>query len=155
MEEQKGYRIMMNEKQALVVAEALEFYSRFMSGQLDHLPPALQGYMIKTKGVPSSHFDPSIQKPLTDLQRMLFPDLNGLNNSYGVGSEHIPETSLAYEIYKMIRYTREMENPSDSWNVDQREPMKYSGEPLIDVEPINFTKEMRDKNLDNLLNDEE
>ena len=55
----------------------------------------------------------------------------------------------------MIRYTREMENPSDSYNVDQNLPLKYSGEPLIDVEPINFTKEMRDKNLDNLLNDEE
>ena len=74
MEEQKGYRIMMNEKQALVVAEALEFYSRFMSGQLDHFPSALQGYMIKTKGVPSSTFDTALQKTLTDLQRILFPD---------------------------------------------------------------------------------
>jgi len=145
-----GYKILMTDKQMELMKNALEFYSRFMSGQLDHFPPELQKYMMKTKNVPSSHFDESIQIPLTNLQRVLFPGLSGLNSSYGINSGHIPETDLAYEMYKMVYYTKEKENPSEGYNVHKNEPLKLTDEPLLNIKQVNLNRE---NNLENLLDD--
>jgi len=153
MKENEGYKILMTDKQMKLMSEALEFYSRFLSGQLDHFPKALEKYMTNTKNVPNSHFDESIQKSLTDLQRILFPDLQGLNGSYGVGSDHIPETTLAYEMYKMINYTKEMEDPRDSWNVNQRPPLKHSSESLINIKKVNLNREINMDNLEEIIKD--
>jgi hypothetical protein len=36
------YQVELTDKQVSIVADVLEFYSRFMWGQLDHLPASLE-----------------------------------------------------------------------------------------------------------------
>ena len=145
MNEREGYKVLMTDKQMIVMSNALEFYSRFMCGQMDEFPPEFREYMRKTKGVPSSTMDVSIQKITSDLNRLLFPDADG--GSYGIGNNPIPFTDVAYDMYKVINHIKEMEDPSDSWNVNKGDPMKVSSEPLIDIKKVNINRE---KNMDNL-----
>ena len=41
---QKKYKIELTDKQLNIYRNALEFYSRFLAGQIDYLPPVLEVY---------------------------------------------------------------------------------------------------------------
>lgn len=133
-------QINCNEKQLLLICEAVEFYHRFMSGQLDALPNELKFRCDdKTR----------LSQTLAQLKTVLFPELFG-NEAYGVGAPtktlmpgiHLSDREkelrdISYEIYRQlyVHFTAERKAAGGdvSYSVYDYPTMRYSGEPLIEI----------------------
>lgn len=61
------YRFELNEKQLFINRDALEFYSRFLSGQLEYLPDSLK-FKVARAGKSDE-----LREALNALKRILFP----------------------------------------------------------------------------------
>ena len=114
------------------MAEAIEFYSRYLAGQVTDFPPALQRYMWekskRTRG------DDIIRYASAIIKRRIWD--YDTNESSGIGRKDIPEMNLAYEIYKMIRkffYDQRDEEDKEDYSVDQYLPLSETGEDFIEV----------------------
>ena len=105
-----NYNLTLNEEQIKAVMESLDFYSRISIGQLQHLKYLKNGASEDT---------------LILLQKEMFPDLTGLNHSWGIHNRQVPENvKICYDIYKQIHFI---------WNpigVYAYEPRAISGEGL-------------------------
>lgn len=85
------YNLELNENQIDVVMWALDLYSRLHCGQLSELRNL-------NKNNPED-------KTLSKLHHQLFPNLMGLNSSYGIAGIQTPEEAkIAYDIYKQMHY---------------------------------------------------
>jgi len=131
--------IKLNERQLEIVAEALEFYSRFMAGQVDAFPSSLENYMWNEKNI--SSFDEIIQDACMTLKKYIWGLERNMINK-GIGWGKIPEIQIAYEMYKLMykhfRDEYKKKHPDDtSWTVDDSEPLKSSKETFITVEDDN------------------
>jgi hypothetical protein len=112
------YEINLSERQLMVYREALEFYSRFLAGQLNYLPMCLFGRHDVSEAMQK------FVKPL------LFPDLRE-NESYGIGITKDPlseERQIAYEMYREVFVFQQKGNPG--WDCYKSDTLKYSNEPL-------------------------
>lgn len=123
------YKIELTEKQLLVYREALEFYSRFLAGQLDYLP----GILYDNKNFHE------IKKAMEIFVKpLMFPELKG-NQSYGIGNienELSGHRQIAYEMYREVFVLMVKENPDGGFSVYNSPTLKYSGEPLPTVKLI-------------------
>jgi hypothetical protein len=145
------YSIEVTIKQLIVIQEALEFYSRFLLGQVDKIPLSLD-FRLKDKHRPSN-----VNAALDEAFQIIKKEMFGLakNTSYSIGTrefstleEHkeLPEPQIAYEMYKMILYAWRQESILKSaeagedpgWTVHDQPPMKYSEEPLIKIKKVNL-----------------
>ena len=146
----KKYQIELTEKQMIVMQEALEFYSRFLHGQVDHIPMSLD-FRLKNEHRPN-YCNPVLDQALSAIKKEMF----GINNSgasYGIGTrkfdtleedKELPEPQIAYEMYKMILYTWRQESmhkaidegKDPGWTVHDSHPLKYTTEPLIKIKKI-------------------
>jgi hypothetical protein len=89
-EKMKKYNLQLNEKQVKELLIALDFYSRISCGQLKEM-----------KEISNT----ASELTLTKLQKEMFPDLFGLNNSYGIAGTKSPESAkICYDIYKKIMF---------------------------------------------------
>lgn len=125
--------IKMTEKQMFVARDALEFYSRFLSGQLDYLPDELR---CRKRADPEA-----VSLALRNLKQALFPELHP-NESYSIGrcDDTLSEArQIAYEEYRQIYVyqTAERKDAGEdvSMNVYAYPTMRYSKEPLIEIKP--------------------
>ncbi len=85
-----NYNLTLNEEQIKAVMESLDFYSRISIGQLQHLKYLKNGASEDT---------------LILLQKEMFPDLTGLNHSWGIHNIKVPESvRICYDIYKQIHF---------------------------------------------------
>lgn len=123
-------KIVMSEKQMLVMREALEFYSRFLSGQFDAIPDEIRFRVKDREG---------FEKTLRDLKKVVFPEL-AYNESYSIGrgGERIHDLrQLAYEMYRQIYVyqveERKRKGENVSYNVYDSPTMKYTDEALIEI----------------------
>jgi hypothetical protein len=132
-------KIEITEKQAMVIADALEMYSRHLSGQFNYsiLPPVLLWNKEVSDRVVLEH-------KINDIKNIIFPELS-CNESYGIGlndqevsviAEH---KNIAYECYKVIRYYFEKDREGHS--VYKELPIKVSKEPLMKIENIEVNVE--------------
>lgn len=125
-------RIEMSEKQMFVMREALEFYSRFLSGQFDALPDELR-FPLNLRGDGDK-----LHAALSAVKAIIFPELS-YNESYGVGAPREDNLQnlrqISYEMYRQIyvHQTKERKLRGDdvSMNVYDSPTMRYSGENLI------------------------
>jgi hypothetical protein len=140
------YLIEMSDHQMSVMQDALEFYSRFLHGQVDYIPLCLD-WKLKQDHRP--HTNPKINEALNTLKKEMF-GLEHDNSHWGIGTNHIPtmeegqkmdEPQISYEMYKMILYTWRQEKmeackktgEDPGWTVHDSLPLKYSNEKLITI----------------------
>ncbi len=87
----KKYKLTLNENQIKVVLTALDFYSRISAGQLEFIKEFIS--------------DSAKEETLAKLQKEMFPDLTGLNHSYGIAGKQISEEAkISYDIYKKMMF---------------------------------------------------
>lgn len=143
----KKYKIELTDRQLTVYKDALEFYSRFMAGQLDHLPPIIDMNL----NIPYEHK----KRACDDLKKVLFPELP-LNGSYGVGwskkDKRQQEIQLAYEMYREVYVQREKDRQKKEskeihiplekyYSVYQSETLHMSDQPIPKIEEVYNEKE--------------
>jgi hypothetical protein len=146
----KRYQIELNETQLVVLQEALEFYSRFLHGQVEKIPFSLD-FRLKNECRPH-YSNPVLDEALGVIKKEMF----GLKNpgaSYAIGARKIntleedkelPEPQIAYEMYKMILYLWRQESITKSvaegkdpgWTVHDYLPLHYSDHPFIKIKKI-------------------
>lgn len=87
----------LSDNQLRVIAEALDLYSRILSGQVEEVGTVV---WRKSQGITSSQ-RPS-NKALLAVKRDLFPALGDFT-SYGIGSSETPDDAkTAYDVYQVV-----------------------------------------------------
>lgn len=146
----KKYKIELTEKQLMVYREALECYSRFLSGQLSEMCSAVSLRKHKRKAWDHA---PDKDDPISDaafkLKMALFPELPGAA-AYGIGYTSDDKNSIddnrqiSYEMYREVYHYFAKEKAQEDeakgkrscYNVYLTDTLKYSDEPLPKVEEI-------------------
>jgi hypothetical protein len=146
----KKYKIELNETQMVVMQEALEFYSRFLHGQVDRIPFSLD-FRLKNEHRPC-YSNKTLDEAFWVIKREMFGLVNP-GSSYPIGArtirtleedKELPEPQIAYEMYKIILYTWRQESITKSiaegkdpgWTVHDDLPMTYTSHPFIKVKKI-------------------
>ena len=132
------YTIELNKKQMDVMAEALEFYTRFVSGQMEYKPPALEGWMWKEHKGDWSRIVENYDNSMSIAKNVVF---GFARNQHAGISSPIHEVAVGYEMYKMMLLQRHNEwqedNPKDtSYSVHSSLPLKLSGEEMIIIQKL-------------------
>jgi hypothetical protein len=142
----KRYSLELSETQLRTMAEAVEFYSRFLAGQI-RIPEGIKSKLF------DMHEDQSVLKRaddkylqatyievakrhIDDLKLTLFPELEQ-DASYGMGQK-IPHDEISpkiiattYDLYRQI--LEHFADGSGSYNVYAHKGIRYSGEPDIKI----------------------
>ena len=130
--------IKLNEKQAQLIAVALEQHSRMLCGQIEL--SFLKG--LETALYRDCKYDDefwqkrnTVDIHLKAIKKFVFPELTE-GASYGIGK--FPEADLGYEMYKQILYFFEkqkekQEGNTYKTNVHSYEPLRLTEEPNIKI----------------------
>jgi len=121
------YNITLSEKQLQVYRDALEFYSRFLSGQIEEssLPPVLRC---------SEYNKDELRESLKKVKSIIFPELLE-NQYYGIGWNGKPlseQRQVAYEMYREV-YVYHTRLSGVDYSCYNSPTLKYSNEPLAEV----------------------
>lgn len=109
------YTLELNEEQAKTVAQACEFFARIKMGQFQEIP-----YLLLSNELSGGDYCRKRElanKHLLDARKVIYPELNGIGHSYGVGK--FDDADRAFDVYQVLRYALG----------DPREPFQL-GEPL-------------------------
>lgn len=109
------YILDLNEEQAKTIALACEFFARIKMGQFNEIP-----YLLLADELPGNDYctrRDTANKYLLDTRKEIYPELNGIGHSYGVGK--FADADRAFEGYQVLRHAL-----GDPW-----EPFQL-GEPL-------------------------
>jgi len=132
------YNIKVNEKQLKVLIPALESYLRLGLGQLENVLGDLAINQHESfKDITSKiHHDEGVKKSIEILKSELFGC--SMNASKGICSPDVhSDFKLAYEMYQKMRQISALQRkPEGGWSKDFDEPLKISGEELIEIEVI-------------------
>ena len=133
----KKYKLELTEKQVGVVAEALEFFSRFSAGQFTMFPRSLEGWTWEKWSGDEYQRRREIWEGCLNQAKMQMFDMHP-NASLGIGNEELTEEAkVAYDIYRPIleQFAKESRenNPDRSWNVYDSPGLTYSKEGRVDV----------------------
>ena len=146
----KKYQIELNETQLVVMQEALEFYCRFLLGQVDRIPFSLD-FRLKNEHRPS-YCNKTLDEAFLVIKREMF-GLSNPGSSYPIGTrtiktleedKELPEPQIANEMYKMILYMWRQESIQSSitegkdpgWTLNDSLPTTYSSHPFINIKRI-------------------
>lgn len=125
------YQIEFTKKQLEVVQEALEFFTRFASGQTDYLPPSLTNWLIEFHG-PNYINQRDLWK--WDHRNLAANMFKFAGEYMGIGSSDlVQEAKIAYDIYRPIL---ELQNTTNS-NVYSHAGLPYSAEGRVSIEEVN------------------
>lgn len=117
----------INHEQALVLKNALDFYSRIQMGQLEEVYHVAVMALNKYKSVSREDMDRAVRQ----LKKVLFPELME-NSSHGIHSEKINDLArVAWDLQQVIRNRLAFdlhppENDQLPWNVDYDTPQQSS-----------------------------
>lgn len=109
------YVLELTEAQAKTVSQACEFFARIRMGQFHEIP-----HLCLANEMDSVDYcarKDAANKYLLDARKAIYPELNGIGHSYGVGK--FLEADRAFDVYQVLRYALG----------DQRTPFQL-GEPL-------------------------
>ena len=130
------YQIVLKDQEIKSLEKALDFYSRLLMGQYDHMVFEL-GLNAQKKMIDQEF----MHALLLAIRKMTMPDLpNGIANhihaSYGIASPELDTNSkLSYEILKTIMHNRSfIEHPEGGTTVNFNEPLSVSGFPFPENE---------------------
>lgn len=90
--------LMLTDSQAQVVSRACEFYSRIMLGQFKEIIFELVN--CDTVDAVSEHRN-EIESLLYEARDLIYPDLHGSGQSYGIGKFECADT--AYDVHQVLR----------------------------------------------------
>ena len=135
-------KIEINDKQARLIATALEQYSRMLCGQIElSFIKALETALYRDCNYDDEFWlrRDAIDIHLKAIKKFAFPELSQ-GESYGIGKFN--EADLGYEMYKQILYhfekiemkEKEFKGEKYSSNVHSYEPLKLTEEPSIKIE---------------------
>lgn len=130
--------IEVNEKQAQVIKEALDLYSRIIAGQFNEIIHIIANkYCSKLSDICWGEFHSS-SKELNEAKMKMMSVL-GLNSpyaSFGIGSEIISDDSkVAYDILQVLRNRIAWhKEPSGDIRVDFDTPLQFGTQQLCKVE---------------------
>lgn len=130
--------IELTDKQARLIAEALEQHSRVLCGQIELSKiKALETALYRDCKYNHEFWKKRdlVEEKLKELKSLIFPELS-LSESYGVGK--FEEADLGYEMYKMILLhfedkRRIEEGDAYRSNVHSYSPLKLTLQPLIKI----------------------
>lgn len=109
------YILELTEEQAIIVAQACEFFARIRMGQFQEIP-----YLCLRVGISGGEYCTRrniAEKHLLEARKAIYPELNGIGHSYGVGK--FQDADSAFDIYQVLRFALG----------DPREPYRL-GDPL-------------------------
>jgi hypothetical protein len=140
---EKRYKIELSEEQFQVYIEALEGYSRFLSGQIGNICNSV----TSRKGIPYVMEwldDPHGSNGVSILKKYLFPELSP-NSSHGIGAndELQKPRQISYEMYRGARHF--ISKRDGDKNVYSSEGLNYSGIPEPKIIQIGLSEIREDK----------
>jgi len=150
MKKAKRYQVTMTEKQLRLIERVLEDWTRLFCGQIDHIFNSISSPLWNKfcdKYIDTKEWEDKcalLKSNINCIKKLMF-NLQS-NESYGVGNKFIPNTNLAYEVYKVINnffYFRIPQENRKDYSVLGNKPLKYTKEPFIQIE------EIRDKKIKN------
>ena len=116
------YNLKISKKQASIIIESLNLYSRLLCGQTEEISNL---FMF-------SFFDkdislPKVKEICNELKKTVFPELQK-NESYGIYQDSIGENpKIAYDMIQVIRHKLAWDRKPDGGNtVDFGKPLKTS-----------------------------
>ena len=134
----KKYSIELTEKQLRVIADALEFYSRFLAGQWE-IPDAMEfkEYKLQDKYIGFWEKRNFVEEQF----KILKSNFTGLpiHASYGIGSDKLHEDAkIAYDIYRPIleqfaKERKEENSDNTHYSVYDSPGLTYSKEGRINI----------------------
>lgn len=129
------YKLTLNKEQAKVIAQALDLFARIGCGQFEELlrHPTMSKRMIDMMDNPNYlERKESIETGIY-LAKLLIADLPpNASISIVAADEH---NRIAYDIYQVIRHKMAWEErPEGGLEVNFNEPMKWSEQPLPEIE---------------------
>ena len=119
------FALTFNEKQAQVLMDALDFYSRVRMGQF---------HVISDEFRFEHEFNQNNARFYLDrLREMIFPELES-SEYYGIYNDIVGPGQEAWDIHQVIRHARAWKrHPEGGWTVDFSTPMEASKEPLPEI----------------------
>jgi hypothetical protein len=132
----RPYHLSLTERQARVITEALDLFSRIGMGQLEEIAHILGSY---TKPSESSSLLP---ERLEEVKRLAREASNVWTGNHfgcrGISSEEIGDTfRVAWDLHQVIRHRLAWDrNPKGGLQVSFDTPMKYSQEPLAIIKKV-------------------
>ena len=93
------YILDLNEEQAKAVAQACEFFARIKMGQFNEIPFLL--FSNELFGNDYCTRRDIANKYLLDARKAIYPELNGIGHSYGVGK--FADADRAFDVYQVLR----------------------------------------------------
>ena len=94
------YILELTETQAAVVAQSCEFFARIKMGQFQEIP-----YLCLRHEISGGEYCTRrtiAEKHLLEARDVIYPELNGIGHSYGVGN--FPDADRAFDVYQVLRY---------------------------------------------------
>lgn len=94
------YILDLNEEQAKTVALACEFFARIKMGQFNEIP-----FLLLADELPGNDYctrRDTANKYLLDARKAIYPELNGIGHSYGVGK--FADADRAFAVYQVLRH---------------------------------------------------
>lgn len=129
------YRLTMSKKQADIIVEALDFYSRMHCGQVSEITRLFRNKVISGK-INRSVLDAACKV----VKAIAFPEVH-LEVDYGITSPEAPEESkIAYDVLQVIRNVMAWaERPDGGIEVSFDDPLQTSEEDLAEVDVRRIT----------------
>lgn len=96
----KKYSLELTEEQAKIAAQACEFFARIRMGQFQEIP-----YLCLSGEIYGGEYcirRNIAEKHLLEARKSIYPELNGIGHSYGVGK--FQDADRAFDIYQVLRY---------------------------------------------------
>ena len=94
------YILELTEEQAKIAAQACEFFARIRMGQFQEIP-----YLCLRSEITGGEYCARrniAEKHLLDARKAIYPELNGIGHSYGIGK--FQDADRAFDIYQVLRY---------------------------------------------------
>lgn len=133
------YKLEINDSQASILIEALDFYSRILIGQVEELEHMIRKYQIQKEDIEQCSIierQDDIRERLNDIKKIL-----GFQSgeSFGIFNSVVHDNArIAYDIQQVIRHTQHWNlfpNGSDVFRgVSSDTPFKSSKEELPKME---------------------
>lgn len=96
------FELRLTAEQAEIISKACEFYARIRMGQFDEIP-----YLCLPLGLQGGEYCSRRQaadKALLEARKFIYPELNGIGHSYGVGK--FQDADRAFDVYQVLRYAQ-------------------------------------------------
>jgi hypothetical protein len=144
----KRYQLEVSEKQLEAISEAVEFYSRFLAGQVE-IPASIRAKLIemdkqkpKTKKskddyLPNQGLFTAAIGACNFFKSQMFPELHEIE-SYGLGQKIDGNSekliALTYDLYRPI--LEEFAKNKKDYSVYKTKGLRYSGEPEMKIKVL-------------------